>query len=188
MNTAFVTPGAALAVAILPPESQRASSISMIDLAQGEEIARAEAMGAPIGMQPFSPDGRWMIALRRDPGEPFYDLATSFGRARAADVVLHPIPPGTAGQSIPGPSAPSAFAFSADSRLLAIGYRDGWLRLWDLARHEEVLFCPLRSRPIMQLALGGAGDVLAVSEGEGNIQFVDLVQLRRQLAELQLDW
>ena len=75
----------------------------------------------------------------------------------------------------------------ADSRLLAVGYRDGEVKLYDFALGEELLQCPFCSRSITQLAFCGNG-LLAVADGEGTVQFVDLDALHRELSEIGLGW
>jgi multidrug resistance efflux pump len=53
---------------------------------------------------------------------------------------------------------------------------------------EEVFHAGFCSQPVYQLAFTPDGESLAVADTESPIQFVDLTELRRQLAEMGLDW
>lgn len=101
--------------------------------------------------------------------------------------MIQRLPGGEEQARLPGTSVPTASAFTADSRLLAAGYRDGAVRLYHVALGEELFQCPLRSRSIRQLAFQGSS-LLAVTDGEGSVQFVDLDAVHRQLAEIGLGW
>ena len=103
-------------------------------------------------------------------------------------VTLWRFPSGEERSRIVGSSAPGAHAFSPDGRLLAIGYRDGSMILWDASRGEEVFRGDFRSQPITQLAFTPNGTSLAVSDGKSPVQLLDLIGLRRQLAKIRLDW
>ena len=83
---------------------------------------------------------------------------------------------------------PSATAFSPDSRLLAIGYCDGFVRLSRVDDGAEIFRSQLRSRPIIQLAFSSDGATLAVTDGFDGIQLLDLPSLHRGLASIGLDW
>ena len=84
-------------------------------------------------------------------------------------MVVEPFLEGGSGQTITGPSAPGerACVFSPDGRLLALGYRDGSISLWDLLSREEVFHVRYRSLPITQLAFGQRGRVLLAGDGGG---------------------
>jgi WD40 repeat protein len=114
-------------------------------------------------------------------------LGPSLGLMTAAELVIQRLPGGEAKAKLPADSVPTASAFSPDSRLVAVGYRDGEVKLCDLALGEEILQCPLRPRSITQVAFCG-DTLLAVTDGEGSVQFVDLDSLRRKLSEIGLGW
>ena len=78
--------------------------------------------------------------------------------------------------------------FSPDSRLVAVGYRDGSVQIWDLGAGEELFRVGLRGRAIVQLAFSGNGRFLVAGDGQSAVQLVEIPRLRRQLAEIGLDW
>ncbi len=78
--------------------------------------------------------------------------------------------------------------FSPDGRLLALGYRDGSISLWDLISREEVFHVRYRSLPITQLAFGEGGRFLLADDAGRTIGTIDLAQLRQDLAPLRLPW
>lgn len=83
---------------------------------------------------------------------------------------------------------PSATTFSPDSRLLAIGYCDGFVRLSRVDDGAEVFRSQVRTRPITQLAFSSDGATLAVTDGFDGVQLLDLPGLRRGLDSIGLDW
>jgi WD40 repeat protein len=84
---------------------------------------------------------------------------------------------------------PSSWAFSADGRLLAIGYQNGFVELWD-AEHGEELFRwqPRGPREVRHIAFTPDNTNLATSDAAAPVQILHLAELRRQLAEMGLDW
>ena len=103
-------------------------------------------------------------------------------------LVLHAFPTGDERLRILARSAPTAYGFSPDGKLLAIGYQDGSMKLWDLESDEEVFHADFCSQPVTQLAFTPDGALLAISDGKSAIQRLDLVALRRQLARIRLSW
>ncbi|MGA2256629.1 MAG: WD40 repeat domain-containing protein, partial [Thermoguttaceae bacterium] len=175
-------------VAEVEPAIGHSARITLRGVLSGRKVAESDLAGTPVDWHSFSPDGQWMATLRQTaegtangyPGAPV-DLAAK------ADLVIQRLPGGEQQATLPGTSVPTASAFSADSRLLAVGYRDGEVKLYSFALGEELLQCPFRSRSITQLAFCG-DNLLAVTDGEGSVQFVDLDALRRELSEIGLGW
>jgi len=153
--------------------------ITLREIPSGRKVAEPALAGTPIDWHSFSPDGRWMATLRY--------AAEGMGLATRVDLVIQRLPGGGEQAKLPGDSVPTASAFSPDSRQVAVGYHDGEVKLYDIALGEELFQCPLCSRGITQVAFSGDG-LLAVTDGEGSVQFVDLDALRRELSEIRLGW
>jgi WD40 repeat protein len=83
----------------------------------------------------------------------------------------------------------SVAVFSPDSRLLGIGYENGSADVLDI-QERELLFQwrPLGGDPIKHLAFTPDGAFLACAGGQGPIHLLHLKDLRRQLADMGLDW
>jgi WD40 repeat protein len=189
LDTALLCPDGRQMAGIAPENFEKALMLTALAFPGGREIGRAELSALPMGKQPFSPDGRWMLTLRRPQGDPLYGLLFPSGRtAPPPDCILEHFPVSGEHWAIAGPSAPSAHAFSPDSRLLAIGYRDGSVKLWDTTTAGVLLHSQLRWQPVTQLAFDGDGRWLAVADGKPALSFVDLALLRRELAAVGLDW
>jgi WD40 repeat protein len=92
--------------------------------------------------------------------------------------------------SIRGTELTLAYAFSPDSRLLVVGYRDGSAQLWSLEQGQELFHWTLYPEPLEYLVLAFTpdGESLASSDGASAIRFLHLAPLRRHLADLGLDW
>ena len=103
-------------------------------------------------------------------------------------LILQGFPTGDEPLKIAGPSAPGAYAFGPEGRLLAIGYRDGSVRLWDGGAGEGLFHADFCSQPVTELAFTPGGPGLAITDGRSPIQLLDLTALRRQMAEIGLDW
>jgi WD40 repeat protein len=83
---------------------------------------------------------------------------------------------------------PAADAFSPDNRLLAIGYPDGSVQLWDVPAGQELCRWPAHARSVRNLVFTPEGD-LATTEGQSSaIRVWHLTKLRHRLAEIGLGW
>jgi WD40 repeat protein len=83
----------------------------------------------------------------------------------------------------------SAWAFSADGQLLAIGYRSGFVELWDVEYGEELFrWQPRGQREIRSIAFSPDNVLIATGDGSGPIQLLHLAELRQQLMEMGLDF
>ncbi|MGO9112629.1 MAG: WD40 repeat domain-containing serine/threonine protein kinase [Thermoguttaceae bacterium] len=186
--TGYLVPPGRFVAEVAQPAFGLPARITLREVSSGKRVAESDLAGAPVDWHSFSPDGQWLATLRSGKeGPPFGYLGPPGGIATHAELVIQHLPGGEEKATLPGTSVPTASAFSADSRLLAVGYRDGAVKLYDFAMGEELLQCPFRSRSITQLAFCG-DKLLAVSDGEGSVQFVDLDGLRRGLSEIGLGW
>jgi WD40 repeat protein len=75
-----------------------------------------------------------------------------------------------------------------DSRLLAIGYRDGLIRLCRVSSGEELFHYRMRSRPVSQLAFSNDGTTLIAADGDSSVQVLDLRELQQHLTPIALAW
>jgi WD40 repeat protein len=83
----------------------------------------------------------------------------------------------------------SSWAISNDSRLLAIGYRNGYVELWDVEKGEELFrWQPRGNQEVKSLVFSADGTHLASSDGKAPIHILNLVELRKELARMGLDW
>jgi WD40 repeat protein len=165
--------------------------VAVIDLSSGEQVGEVELAGSPFGPQSFTADGRWLVAQDTD-RQPLDAVIEPFGgraRPRAnATLLARSFPDGAKQLRIEGPSAPTAFALDAQGRLLAIGYQDGVVMLWDVRQSEEIFRAGFCSQAVSQLAFTTDGRSLAITDGVSPIQFFDVSMVRRQLAEIGLAW
>jgi WD40 repeat protein len=187
--TALVCPDGHRLAGISGMAPLAASGLTVLELPTGRELARSPLTGLPLGKQPISPDGRWLATVSRPEGDSIYQLLVPRGRpARTPEVIVERFPVTDEHWTIAGPSAPSASVFSRDSRWLAIGYRDGLVKLWDTSATAVVFQATLRHRPIRQLAFTEDNRWLGVADGGSTIPFVDLAALHEELATVGLEW
>lgn len=186
-QSGHITPDGSLIMAIPGQSPGTRGEVVWLRLPEGEPMAEWPRLGVPLGENPFSPDARWLLTLLLRKPDPTFELLGVFsGLPPEADVVLQRIADREQTLRIAGPSVPSAHGFDSDGRLLALGYRDGSVKLWDVRRGGEIFHARLSSHPVGQLAF--RGDWLAFSDGSAAVQFVDLAALQRQLAEVGLGW
>jgi WD40 repeat protein len=90
---------------------------------------------------------------------------------------------------IPVSAEPSEGAISRDGGLLAIGYENGSVEVWDVRAKEELFqWRPTGARKIRPLAFTPDADFLACGDERGVVQMLHLGELRRRLADMGLDW
>lgn len=133
------------------------------------KLAAELPVGPYCGLR-FSPDSRW--------------LATTSGGVR-----LWRVGAWTEGPTVATPFD-TGFAFSADSKLLAIGDGKGGIRLHVAETGKELarLTSPESTR-LIPLAFTPSGDrLIAVGAESAALHILDLRALRRQLSDLGLDW
>jgi serine/threonine protein kinase/WD40 repeat protein len=145
--------------------SSRDVSVKVWDAHSGARITNLPVRGSSqVG---FSPNGRW--------------LATTGGRVRLWSVGSWKEGPFVGGDS---------FAFSADSKLLAIGEGYGIVRLVDPERGREYarLELPVQAR-LLPECFTPDGSRLVCHALETNVVHVwNLRMIRQELAEMGLDW
>jgi WD40 repeat protein len=86
---------------------------------------------------------------------------------------------------------PLTHAFSRDARLLALALGDGSVQVWDAERGEELFHWTPHTPPLSNVCLAFTpdGETLAGCDGRSNYLWtLNLPQLRRELAEVGLDW
>jgi serine/threonine protein kinase/WD40 repeat protein len=132
----------------------------------------------------LSPDNRWLLTtaaslhLEKVPIEKGQHLSYVWS-----------VPDGRKHLAISGPTYVSCQAFSPDGRLLAVGFRDGSAKLWDLERGEELFQWTAHAEKVARMQFTPDGTVLVSTDGESpNLQFLNLSSLRRQLGAIGLDW
>jgi WD40 repeat protein len=165
------------------------SRMVVMEVPTGRLLSSVELPGRLLDAQSFSFDERWMVTLRYTSGDAMFAVFGSEGSARvSADAVLVHFPDARQTVRIADVSVPVACAFSPDNQLLALGYRDGALKLCQVDRGQPLFRCRLRTRPLRQLCFTADSAALAISDGDGTVQLVDLSQLRQGLETVHLDW
>jgi WD40 repeat protein len=187
-DTAFLIPPGLQVASIVNPTLGRPARLSLHDLASSPKGTSFDLAGLPLDGRSFSPDGQWLATLRPPDGiSPSSLLGFPISAWTKAQLVLHRLPEGKEQVIISGDSIPASCAFSPDSQFLAVGYRDGSVRLYRVPQKENIFHCRFDSRPINGLAFVGEA-TLAVTDGEGTVKFVALRSLQRELAEFGLAW
>ena len=119
----------------------------------------------------FSPDGKWLVTSSHGEGTHLREVGSWNVRDRLTDERC------------------SGIAFSRDSACIALTYRPG-IVLVDSATGRELVSLPAPN----PLAIGGVsfgpdgGWLAAACVGHHQIQLWDLHAIRRQLADMKLDW
>jgi len=148
---------------------ERAGELSLPDLGTGIMMA----------MPYLTPDGKWLY-LHCMPK----DVEISHMRLRVWDVANS-----RHCWDMPFPSWPAQLAISPDGRLIAVGYDNGSVEVWDV-QEKELLFQwrPLGTGAVKCLAFTPDAAFLAVSGNQAPVQLLHLGELRKQLAHMGLDW
>jgi WD40 repeat protein len=125
----------------------------------------------------FSPDGRWLVS----------GAAGGYRLVETANWQVRGTIP-RMGATRPGPAA-----FSPDGCILAVAVTPHVVRLYDLSHtdsglEELVTFPALGSDRVSWLCFSPDGGLLAAVTEQGGIPLWDLRSLRRDLAEMNLDW
>ena len=166
-------------------------TVAVLEVLTGNSVARTELSGTPFVPQTFSPNGRWLVTLIAPPPS----AATMFAPLPGRDVSptdtrlnLQSFPTADTKLEITGPSTPTAYALDPVGQLLAVGYQDGSITLWDIPGNKEILHAGFCRQAISQLAFTPDGNSLALTDAKSPIQRLDLTRLRAHLAEIGLDW
>jgi eukaryotic-like serine/threonine-protein kinase len=157
-----------------------AHQVTLWELPEGRKLGSIAVPETPGGVT-FSPNGS-LVAIGH--GSP---LDWSKGKRGAPGLGVWSVP---SGKKVLERRNQADAIFSPDSRLLAAGTPEGFLKFWDIASDTEVLsvafpggvFTPDGS------SLAMASPSANPLEGSSAIQFLDLAGLRRRLAEMGLDW
>jgi WD40 repeat protein len=187
------------------PQAER-GSLRLWDLASGKSL-REIVYGTRVNDDPFqllhfTSDGKVLAAWRREMGVTLYDVATcreirtiagTFAAiAFSADrkllatggptIRLWELPAGRELRSFPGAPQMHVLTFSADGKLLAAmdGERSGGVRLWDVARGQEIASSFGQRGSIQSLACSADGRTLYSAGSEGTIRVWDLTQAKER--------
>jgi WD40 repeat protein len=158
---------------------------------------------SPTRLLGFSPDSRWLATADLlsgkgafQPQVSVWDLAARERRLHITGL-YHPPIIRVDGVDVSrrerlqntGLSQPVAADFSSGSRLFVIGYADGTAQLWDMDEGALLFQWKAHLQALSHLAFTPDGESIASCDGlSPSIQFLHLPTLRRQLAEVGLDW
>jgi WD40 repeat protein len=155
------------------------SQINIWDISEKRKLGplQTDVEGFMVKSEGLSPDGRWAFAWG----------ALLFEHVALGHVWS--LPSCRKQLEMRGTSAISCWDFDPDGRLLAVGYEDDTLQMWDIEGSEMLFDCKFHGKDGTILRFTPDGKFLAATNGESpNLQLLDLTSLRRQLAEIGLDW
>jgi len=145
------------------PESTPAT-VSFRNWSSGTRLGRELAHKYAINGMAFAPDGKHLVTAGTDATVRIWDVAGG-----------KPI-----GQPMRHPSAVQEARFTPDARLLLTGGQDGVVRTWDAVTGQQLIGTLAVSRfPIDDLAINGAGTMLAVTRADLLGGQIDLCALAR---------
>ncbi len=146
---------------------------------------KSEASLPPGSTVTFSPDGRWLVTL---PPQAAPEYVLREPGTEGAPAVVWNASAGTMHLEIEGPSPVRTADIHSGGTILALGYGDGTIELWDLDTTTKLLRWQAHLHPVRHLAFTPDGASLASCDGRSPIQLLRLPNLRRQLAAIDLDW
>jgi WD40 repeat protein len=126
----------------------------------------------PVERATFSPDASLAIAFTRD------QRVLLFSATTGNQVASWPIDKGSW----------KSFAISPDSQYFASGDEDGALHLWDPATGVEKAHWQAHEAGVTALAFHPEGHTLVSGGADGVVKLWNLPLIRKELAELGLDW
>jgi WD40 repeat protein len=147
--------------------SQRNGLVTLWNVTRRTQIGKPLAVtGGSENPMAFSADGRVLAAANHaDSAVMLFDVATHARAGRPLPSPYTNLYPGYSLNDITG------IAFSQDGRLLATGDRDGYIVLWDLAKHAPIFHPP---RPgygaaVTSVAFSPDGRTLASAVQDGTV-------------------
>jgi WD40 repeat protein len=195
----YVSPGARFVIVNRDFFLSGTTAIDAFDLETGQRIAdwKPERWTAALSpwTSPFSGDGQWFVTftpvgqthgiLMRMPG-----LGAIGGAPANWGVTVWNLKTWNRHLEIGGSEMASTYAFSPDSRLLAVGYGDGSIQLWSMSRGEEIFRWPAHNSPVTRVSFTPEGSIASVAGAESGSRYevLEVGTIRRRLAELGLDW
>jgi len=181
----FSHDGKLLAVCPFPMVPSR-DSVTIWKIETGEKLAELPTGDESVMSlkMHFSPDGHSFLRLTVP-----YSYDAGAGKSSDMRLALWEATTGRRQWQINSPFPPSTIVFSADSRLLAVGYDYGGVDLFDAQTGEQLFrWHPLGLRSADRLAFAPDSSLLAAAGGTGPVHLLNLRDLRKRLAELGLDW
>jgi len=145
------------------------------------QIVKERKVSGELGPAPsalFDSEGRWLLTL---------DVAALVTSGQERIAYLWSLPSLEKHMEIRSGVAPSTAAFSRVKNLLALGYSDGSIHLWDAERKEEICDWQRGSSLVTWIAFNAEGSVLFSADGKSPIQTLDLGRLHAQLRTIGLD-
>jgi len=176
----------------LPTTQNGPKNYRVWTLPDGRDVASLEPVGVTnVGPPVFSADDQWLAMnyLSMDFDVAMQPAKAAHARPAEYGIALWNLSSARKHLDLHGPQAPTNYAISSDNRLLAIGYRDGVIHLWDLIHPQKLLGWRASAQQLTGLQFGPDSTVLAAADGQTSaIQMLDLARLQSQLKEIGLGW
>jgi WD40 repeat protein len=172
------------------------NAVAIWDWVEGRQIARLQKAGPPkrLTFYGFSPNGRTLLTRYDDDSMAFWEttgwtqvepmtIKTGGPQGFSLDSRLLAMSNGddtrfqlfdmtglTSEEFQSGSGPVDCLGFSPDSRTLAVGTRDGWVNLWHLPSHQQIISLKAHRSHTYRAVFSPDGRTLATSGSDGNLR------------------
>ena len=131
-------------------------TVRLWDLAKYEEVATVEELGDGVVTVAYSPDGTNLVSGAIDGTVLFRDLETGNAAGLSGHGIL------------------SSMALSSDGVTVAMGYHDGTVRLWDVARKARIATLEGHTAGVGTVSFSYDGETLASGSRDRTVRLWDV--------------
>lgn len=170
-------------------KNKHPASLEIWDLSEGGKMHEPSDVGDSLITAQFNAHGNSLVTIDMNNLMARIGMAGSNVKATAR---VWDAESGAKLLEIHGPQMMS-FAISQDGRLLAIQFRDHRIEVWNVPAQEQLFNWALPGRDpslvrATEIAFTPDGRYLAAAVGSGQIQMLDLLQVRNELKNVGLGW